>query len=215
MPFVLTNADDTFQRAMDYAFKDLIGKLIEIYQDDLTVISKKRTQHIQHLRVIFQRCREYGIPLNPKKSIFGVDRTKLSGHIISKDKISMDPSRIESRKKIHLSEENKSLQSFFGENNFIRRFIPNFFKIVKPLNRLLKKDDRFKWDNDGKKDFQHIKEAINITHVIISTDIIIFSFASEDTITWIILQKNDQGDEQLIAFMRKTLRDSELNYTIT
>jgi len=29
------------------------------------------------------------------------------------------------------------------------------------------------------------------------------------------LQKNDQGDEQLIAFMRKTLRDSELNYTIT
>lgn len=95
----------------------------------------------------------------------------------------MDPSRIESRKKIHLSEENKSLQSFFGENNFIRRFIPNFFKIVKPLNRLLKKDDRFKWDNDGKKDFQHIKEAINITHVIISADIIIFSFASEDTIT--------------------------------
>jgi hypothetical protein len=29
------------------------------------------------------------------------------------------------------------------------------------------------------------------------------------------LQKNDQGDEQPIAFMRKTLRDSELNYTIT
>jgi hypothetical protein len=29
------------------------------------------------------------------------------------------------------------------------------------------------------------------------------------------LQKNDQGDEQPIAFMRKNLRDSEMNYTIT
>jgi len=29
------------------------------------------------------------------------------------------------------------------------------------------------------------------------------------------LKNNDQGDEQLIAFMRKTLRDLEINYTIT
>jgi hypothetical protein len=62
---------------MDYAFRDLIEKLIEIYQDDLTTISKKREQCIQHLRTIFQRCREYRIHLNPKKSIFGVDKGKL------------------------------------------------------------------------------------------------------------------------------------------
>jgi hypothetical protein len=30
----------------------------------------------------------------------------------------------------------------------------------------------------------------------------------------VLLQKNDQGDEQPISFMRKTLRDLELNYTI-
>jgi len=31
IPFGLTNVGATFQRAMDYAFKDLIRKLIEIY----------------------------------------------------------------------------------------------------------------------------------------------------------------------------------------
>jgi hypothetical protein len=31
----------------------------------------------------------------------------------------------------------------------------------------------------------------------------------------VLSQKNDQGDEQPIAFMRKNIRDSELNYTIT
>jgi hypothetical protein len=45
----------------------LIGKLIEIYKDDLMNIYNKITQHIYHLRVIFKRCREYGISLNPKK----------------------------------------------------------------------------------------------------------------------------------------------------
>ena len=53
IPFGLLNAKATFQRAMDYAFKELIGKIIEIYQDDLTVFSKERSSHVGHLRQIF------------------------------------------------------------------------------------------------------------------------------------------------------------------
>jgi hypothetical protein len=143
MPFGLTNTGATFQHAMDYAFRDLIGKLIEIYQDDLTAISKKRGQHIQHLRTIFQRCREYGISLNPKKSIFGVDKGKLLGHIISKDGISIDPSRIEAIKKIPLPKDKKALQSFFGQINFIRRFILNFVRNREATQSLVKEGCSF------------------------------------------------------------------------
>jgi hypothetical protein len=35
MPFGLKNAGATFHKAMDYAFKGLIGKFMENYQDDL------------------------------------------------------------------------------------------------------------------------------------------------------------------------------------
>ena len=41
IPFGLLNVGSTFQRAMDQAFNDLIGKIIAIYQDDLTVFSKE------------------------------------------------------------------------------------------------------------------------------------------------------------------------------
>jgi hypothetical protein len=109
MPFGLTNVGDTFQRTMDYAFKDLIEKLIKIYQDDLITISKKREKYIQYLRTIFHRCREYGISLNPKKSIFGVDKGKLLGHIISKDEIMIDPARVEDIKNIPLPKNKKSI----------------------------------------------------------------------------------------------------------
>jgi hypothetical protein len=46
MPFGLPNVGATFQRAIDYAFRGLIGKLIEICQDDLTVFSKDGETHI-------------------------------------------------------------------------------------------------------------------------------------------------------------------------
>jgi hypothetical protein len=91
-----------------------------------------------------------------------VDRGKLLGHIISKDGISVDPSRIEAIKKIPLPKDNKYLQSFFGKINFIRIFIPNLVEISKPLNRLLKGYTLFEWDDIGKRDFQLIKKAITI-----------------------------------------------------
>ena len=87
MPFGLLNAGATFQRAMDFAFKELIVKIIEIYQDDLIVFSKERSDP-----------RKYGISLNPAKSIFGVDEGKLLGHIISKDGVKVDPERFEAIK---------------------------------------------------------------------------------------------------------------------
>jgi hypothetical protein len=70
MPFGLINAGETFQRAMDVAFWGLIKKGVVVYLDDVTVYSKNREEHIQHLTQIFKRCRRYSISLNPKKNIF-------------------------------------------------------------------------------------------------------------------------------------------------
>jgi hypothetical protein len=141
------NVGSTFQRDMYYAFKDLNGKIIEIYQDDLTMFSKDRKDHVRHLRQFFYICRKYGIPLNPKKSIFGVDEGKSLGHVVPNEGVTIDPTRIEAIQNIPLSENKKAMQSFFGKINFIRRFIPNFFEITKPISNLLKKDKEFKWDD--------------------------------------------------------------------
>ena len=112
MPFGLLNAGATFQRAMDNAFNELIGKIIEIYQDDLTVSSKERSDHIAHLRKVFERCRMYGISLNPSKSVLGVDEGKLLGHIISKDGVNIDPKRVEAIKESPFSYQQEGFTIF-------------------------------------------------------------------------------------------------------
>ena len=40
MTFRLKNASATYQRAMNYIFHELIGKIVEIYIDDVVVKSK-------------------------------------------------------------------------------------------------------------------------------------------------------------------------------
>jgi hypothetical protein len=73
MPFGSINVGENFQRAMDVAFRGLINKCILVYLDDVTVYLKNREDHIQHLTYIFERCKKYGISLNPKKTIFDVE----------------------------------------------------------------------------------------------------------------------------------------------
>jgi len=68
---------------MDVYFRGFIKKCVEVYLDDVIVYSKNREDHIQNLTQIFKRCRKYGIYLNPKKIIFGLEEGKLIGHIIS------------------------------------------------------------------------------------------------------------------------------------
>ena len=95
MPFRLINARATFQRCMSKTFADMKDMIIVIYLDDLTVFSKKRKDHMEDLRRVLQRCREHGISLNPKKSVFCVSEGKLLGHIVSQEGIKIDPDRVE------------------------------------------------------------------------------------------------------------------------
>jgi hypothetical protein len=48
--FGLKNAGATYQRAMNYIFHELIGKIVEMYIDDVVVKSKGYEVHLADLR---------------------------------------------------------------------------------------------------------------------------------------------------------------------
>ena len=93
MPFGLTNVGATFQNKMEMAFKNMIEKFVLVYIDDIIVNSKNVIDHFGHLRKVFLRRREYGVPLNPNKCVFSTNQGKFLGHIISKDGLTIDPKR--------------------------------------------------------------------------------------------------------------------------
>ena len=145
MPFGIINIGATFQRAMDIAFRGLIHNFVVVYLDGVTIYSKKWQDHLFSLKQVFERCRKFGISLNPKKSIFAVTKGKLLGFIVSKEGMIIDPEHGEAISKIDLPNSRKAMQSFLDKINFVQRFIPNFSQVVKPLKFLVKKDVPFKW----------------------------------------------------------------------
>lgn len=218
MPFGLKNVGATFQRAMDIAFAKEIHDFLVIYLDDLTVFSKTDLDHLNHLRQVFIKCKKYGISLNPKKSLFGLEEGKLLGHIISKDGIRIDPERIQAILQIPHPRNIKELQAFIGKINFLRRFISSLAELLRVLTNMLKKDSSIDWTVEAKQSFEEIKMALTRTPVLTSPkfdrDFIIFSFASEHTVAAVLLQKDDQGCEKPIAFFSKALRDASLKYNM-
>jgi hypothetical protein len=140
----------TFQRAMDISFRGLLGECVVVYLDDVTIFSRDKKDHITHLKKVFNRCRRYGISLNPKKYVFVVDEGKLLGFIVSKHGMKIEPERTEAIAKIPPPHNKKSMQSFLGRINFVRRFIPSFFETVKPMQDMIKKNVEFKWGSKEK-----------------------------------------------------------------
>jgi hypothetical protein len=201
---------------MDHAFKYFLFKFIVVYQDDITGYSKKRSDHISHLRTTFDRCRKLGISLNPKKSFMGMFEAKLLGHIVSKGGVRIDPERASGIHEVPLPSTIKGIQSFLGRVNFVRRFTPNFAEIVKPITDTLKKGNDMVWREEAKQAFESIKQALSHSPTLASPDYAcdfqIFSFASDQTIAYVLLQKNTDGHEQLIAYMSRSLQGSELKY---
>jgi len=160
MSFGLITASATFQRAMDIAFRGLINRSVTLYMDDITMYSYCKRDHIYHLQQIFERYRRYKISLNPKKSVFTDTEGELLGHILSKERIVIDPERIETIMRIQPPANKKAMQSFFGKINFVRKFVSGFTEIVHPMQLMMKKDVVYRWSNEAKKSFQQIKEAI-------------------------------------------------------
>jgi hypothetical protein len=54
MPFGLVNTCATFQRAMNVAFHGLINKSIVVYVCDITIYYKNHSDHISHLKQVFE-----------------------------------------------------------------------------------------------------------------------------------------------------------------
>ena len=48
----LTNAPGTFQNIMNDVFKDVIGKFILVYLDDIVVFSETKAEHYKHIEIV-------------------------------------------------------------------------------------------------------------------------------------------------------------------
>ena len=98
----------------------------------------------------------------------------------------------------------------------MRRFVPDFAQIVKPLQQMVKQSVQFKWTDVEKNVFSKIKTIVahapSLKSLDFDKDFILYTFAYDDSLGAVLTQKEDEGDEFPISFMSTGLHGAELNY---
>ncbi|GKG05638.1 putative reverse transcriptase domain-containing protein, partial [Tanacetum coccineum] len=82
------------------------------------------------------------------------------GHVVNRDGIHIDPSKVESVKNWKTPESSTEIRSFLGLTGYYRRFIENFSKIAKPLTLLTHKNKTYVWGDEKNEAFCILKEKL-------------------------------------------------------
>ena len=114
MSFGLKNTGTTYQRLVNGMFKDLIGKSMEVYVDDMLVKSKTAGDHIKHLNQMFNILRKYQMKLNTLKCAFGLWSGKFIGFMVNPRGVEANPEKINALLDTSSPKKPKEVMSLVG-----------------------------------------------------------------------------------------------------
>ncbi|MCO5570233.1 hypothetical protein L7F22_023951 [Adiantum nelumboides] len=170
MPVGLTNAPAAFNRMMDRIFRPL-RHCVETFFDDMIVFSKSETEHMEHLRAVFEMLRKERLVVNRKKSEFFMEEIHFLGHIVLKDGVRMDPTKIKAIQDWPDPVNLHEVRSFLGLCSYYRRFIRFFAEIATPLHDLTRKSVVFRFGERQQQAFKLLKAKLTAEPVLILPDL--------------------------------------------
>uniref|UniRef100_A0AAY4A0C0 Gypsy retrotransposon integrase-like protein 1 n=1 Tax=Denticeps clupeoides TaxID=299321 RepID=A0AAY4A0C0_9TELE len=138
MPFGLCNAPAVFQHFINDVLRDMLGRWVFAYLDDILVYSQNEQDHVLHVRAVLKRLLAHQLYCKLEKCAFHQRSTAFLGYTISTQGVAMDPQKVKAVTKWPQPTSLKQLQSFLGFANFYRRFIRGFSSVVAPLTTLTK-----------------------------------------------------------------------------
>nr|CAN83915.1 hypothetical protein VITISV_022301 [Vitis vinifera] len=218
MPFGLKNAGATYQRAATTLFHDMMHRDVEVYVDDMIVKSRGRSDHLAALERFFERIRQFGLRLNPKKCTFGVTSGKLLGYMVSERGIEVDPDKIRAILDMPAPRTEREVRGFLGRLQYISRFIARLTDICEPIFRLLRKSQPTVWDDQCQRAFERIREYLLSPPVLApptpGRPLLLYLSVSDVALGCMLAQLDDSGKDRAIYYLSKRMLDYETRYVM-
>ena len=136
-PFGLTQAPAYFQMLVNKVLEGL--NFTFGYLDDILVFSRDMKQHLQHVRILFERLREADLKLTKRKCNFLKAHVQYLGHYISGGGLEPVPEKLHSLRDMPPPEDLTGVRRFLGFVGYYRKFIPRYSDIAIPLTNLTRK----------------------------------------------------------------------------
>ncbi|KAJ0771840.1 putative nucleotidyltransferase, Ribonuclease H [Helianthus annuus] len=212
MPFGLTNAPAVFMDLMNRVCKPYLDKFVIVFIDDILIYSKSQEEHEHHLRLILELLRTEQLYAKFSKCDFWLREVHFLGHVVNKDGIHVDPSKVDSIKNWPAPRTPTEIRQFLGLAGYYRRFIKDFSKIAQPLTSLTQKGVTYRWSDAQESAFQHLKDRLCSAPILSlpegTDDFVVNCDASIQGLGCVLMQR-----DKVIAYASRQLKVHERNYT--
>ncbi|KAG7583777.1 Reverse transcriptase domain [Arabidopsis suecica] len=215
MPFGLKNAGATYQRLVNKMFAEQLGRTVEVYIDDMLVKSLKASDHVQHLRRCFDVLNDYKMKLNPAKCTFGVTSGEFLGYVVTRRGIEANPKQIRAILELPSPKNAKEVQRLTGRIAALNRFIARSTDKCLPFYNLLKRREKFEWDEASEKAFAELKIYLTTPPVLAKPEdgetLFLYIAVSSSAVSGVLV-RDDRGDQKPIFYISKSLIEAETRY---
>ena len=154
--------------------------------------------------------------IEPDKCEFLKTELSCLGHIVSSEALKPDPQKVKAINEFPTPRNTTDVKSYLGLVGDYRKFVPQFNKIAKPLNDLMKKESEWQWEQEHSNSFRLLQTLLTQEPVLQYPDFtkpfLLTTDASGFAIE-AILSEGKIGQDRSIAFASRTLNKAEQNYS--
>ncbi|KAJ2935618.1 hypothetical protein H1R20_g1477, partial [Candolleomyces eurysporus] len=223
MPMGFKNSPQIHQRRMRRALAKYVGKFCHVYLDDIIVWLSSLEEHLRNLRLILNAVRAHKLFLNAKKSVLCCTELNFLGHIIGRDGIRPDGSKVERVLNWPVPHSAKDVRRFLGLVRYLDPFLPQLARHAEVLNKLTGKEcnDCFpEWLPVHQRAFDAVKSLVTSADCLTTIDhespgdnnIYVTCDASEIGTGAVLSFGPTWESARPVAFYSKSLKDAECHY---
>ena len=226
-PFGCRTSGAVFCRAIHHALRNVANKNnIKVFIDDICIHAETYAEFLATVDQVLGALDEHGFTLSGKKVHFLTPEVKWLGRIVGPDGVKPDPTNVQGINAIQPPRTMKQLQSLIGALNWIRSFASiklgerikenTFSDLSKPITRLLRNKDKFKWTEEANNALIQIKEKLASPDVIHFPDYTQTFYLTTDASLHAVgfaLMQNVDDKARLIRVGSRTLTDAQTRWS--
>jgi len=218
-PQGLRNSPLYLKMALEKIFYDM-DKDVLFYVDDLLIATEGNIEdHFATIKEVLFRLAKANMKLRPQKLLIAKDTIEFLGMIFSKNEINIPNAKLLAFQNLPIPNTAKRLKSAICAFSYYRTFIPNFAHVTRELTDMSNTNPKdFKvtpeYETKFKEIISHICANAKTYHPDANKPFYVQTDASMYCAGGRLYQKDNEGNELLIAAVSRTFTKTERNYTI-
>ncbi len=210
---------------MNYIYRDVIlkheplGTTIRVYMDDIGIATHTNLEDHKHaIHDVLKVAQLHDLYFKPEKCLFHSPSMDYLGVILEKGVTRMDLAKIAGIDSWPIPRSATEVRKALGFFNFYHPFIKDFAFIARPLHRLTRKDQEWKWGMEEQEAFDKLKKRVTIepvlAHAKLEDQFELEVDASGYAVGAVLLQRKEDGKKHPIGYYSATLNEAQRNYDI-